>query len=245
MNVIPDKVEQGIANSKTLETQFGGIRDNVQKLDGRIEQLISTIRPLVSPRIVSAALLDLASADERSLPAALPEIRNLLAAARDMNVAVRGEDYNKAAKPLFQHYLDAKGPLKGEIWKTLIDLANTRTVTDALVHPVSENAKTYREGDVDLSEQTVWENTIFRKGRVKISKPDQDLELKHVRFLDKTFEAEENKATQKLLESVLQSETPEVTATVVRFKVLEPQGKVKDVVMLKRPALRTALVRFR
>jgi hypothetical protein len=92
-NVIPDKVEQGISNSTSLNAKFSDIREDVKKLDGRFEQLISTIRPLVSPKIVSAALRDSASSDRTSLPTALIEIRNLLAVARDMKVPLRGKDY--------------------------------------------------------------------------------------------------------------------------------------------------------
>ena len=56
LNVIPDKVEQGIAASSTLNTKFSEVREDVKKLDGRFDQLLSSIRPLVSPKILAAAL---------------------------------------------------------------------------------------------------------------------------------------------------------------------------------------------
>jgi hypothetical protein len=192
---------------------------------------------LVSPKILAAALKDSASVDVASLPAALNEIRNLLAVARDMRVPVRGKDYNEISKPLFERYLSSKPPLKGEIWSILIDLASTRTKTDSILHPISEQAKNARDGDVDLSERTVWQNTIFRHGKIKISNPGQDLTLTQVRFVDSEFQAAENDTDRKLLESVLQTDSPEVTATVVHYKVMPPTGEVKKVVRLNRPSM--------
>jgi hypothetical protein len=246
INVIPDKVEQGIAGSNHLNTKFSEVREDVKKLDGRFEQLLSSIRPLVSPKIIAAALKDSASADLASLPAALTEIRNLLAVARDMRVPVRGKDYNDVAKPLFAQYLSSKPPLKQDIWKTLVDLANTRTKTDSVLHPLSADAKNEkRDGDVDLSERTVWQKTIFHNAKIKISKPEQDLTLNDVRFLDSEFQSDENETCRRLLESVLESTGPEVTATVTRFKVLPPTGEIKKIArsdqMSPRPVI--ALVR--
>jgi hypothetical protein len=229
-HIVPDKVELGITNSNHLNNKFAEVREDVKKLDGRFEQLLSSIRPLVSPKILAGALKESAEADLASLPAALDEIKNLLAVARDMRVPMRGKDYNEVAKPLFERYLASEPPLKQQIWSTLVDLANTRTKTDAVLHPVAAQGKTTREGDVDLSEQTVWEKTIFRNANIKISKPDQDLTLKQVRFVDSAFVAAESEASQKLLDTVLKASGPEITATVTEFKVLPPKGEVKDVV---------------
>jgi hypothetical protein len=233
-NIIPDKVELGIANSTHLNTKFAEVRDDVKKLDGRFEQLLSSIRPLVSPKILAAALKESASADLASLPTALNEIRNLLAVARDMRVPVRGKDYNEIAKPLLMQYRVSQPPLKQQIWSTLVDLANTRTKTDAMLHPVSAEAKNTRDGDVDLSERTAWQKAVFRNAKIRISKPDQDLTLTQVRFVDSEFEAGENDACRKLLETVLQSAGPEITATITRFKVLPPKGEVKTLASTTR-----------
>jgi hypothetical protein len=253
--VIPDRVEQGISNSNSLNTKFTEVRDDVKKLDGRFEQLISTIRPLVTPKIVAAAMKESASVDEASLPGALAEIRNLLSVVREMKVPLRSQDYNETSQPLFKRYVASKPPLRQEIWGTLIDLAATRTRTDGILHKITDAeiakakaAQNYLEGDVDLSKSSRWDKTIFRNCKITISKPNQDLVLSQVRFVDDDFQlASDNDANHSLLESVLASNGPEVTATVVRFKVLPPVGNVDKVVSLNTlwrttPALRSARI---
>jgi hypothetical protein len=238
-NVIPDKVEQGISNSTTLNGKFTEVREDVKKLDGRFEQLISTIRPLVSPKILAAALKDSAAAEQASLPSALSEIKNLLAVARDMKVLLRGRDYNEISQQLFRQYAAAPA-LRKEIWLTIIDVANTRTRTDAILHRVSDpelakakGTQNYFEGNIDLSSRTTWERTIFKNGKIKISKPYQDLTLTRVRFIDDEFElVAEDQTSRNLLESVLKSDGPEVTAPVVRFKVIT-DAKVTKVARLR------------
>jgi len=157
-DLIPNQISEGITNSTSLKERFTDVHEQLTSLSGKLDKLQLTVSSTLHPKIIAAAIKDATSGDKASLTKTLPTARNLLTVAREMKVPLREKDYKDISKPLFSYYVSAKEPLKQELWATFIELANTRTSTDAILYPLSEEeiAKArpdnYFEGaEIDLS----------------------------------------------------------------------------------------------
>jgi hypothetical protein len=231
--LLTSQIETGISTSPYLKTNFESIGKQFEIVNSRLDKIVSA-SPILNPKILSAVLKEATKGDAKSLASALPNVRNILSIAREKRVPLPDQDYKEISNPLFAKYDSAKTPLQHELWLTFIELANTRSSTDTVLHPVtdSEIAQATATGNffegksIDLSSQTNWKDTIFRNCRFTISQPENDLTLTHVRFVDSEFSPmAENKTSLNLFKSFIESDGPTVTANVARFVVDQPIGK--------------------
>ncbi|HEY6187208.1 MAG TPA: hypothetical protein VIW80_06000 [Pyrinomonadaceae bacterium] len=243
--LLPDRIEMGIAHSPGLTKRLDGFDSRFGALDGVLQQIRNeivdlrvNIKGLADVKFISAALKEAVSGDKSTLSQRLPDVKRLVHQVISLNVPLPDKVYKENSKPLLSHYNNSKPPLKDQIWEVLVELANARSSTAAIVHPISEEEivsararGVYIENaDVDLSQKENWENVIFKSCEIGISKPENDLVLTGVRFIECTFQPEpENASMQKLLETVLKSEGPKISEPIARFRVLSPvyQGGAK------------------
>jgi hypothetical protein len=217
-----------------VDSKVTSLDQRVSSINDKLELVLSIVRPTVNRRTMTSALKHEASVNNASLREALPNTKNILTVVKNMRVPLRSQDYRDVSQRFFSHYVSAKEPLKNEVWKTLLDLASVRTATDAKAYPVTQSeiekakvSKNYFEGEIDLSSRTTWRNAIFKNCKIKISKPDSDLGLVKVRFIDCRFEEiAENERNRKIVTSFLQSSGPEVTVAVPNFRVLKPYFRI-------------------
>jgi hypothetical protein len=160
----------------------------------------------------------------------------LLRQVKSMRVLLSANEYKDISKPLLSHYSSAKPPLKEHVWETLVGIANARSSTDAIAHPLSQAdidkaqtaGKYFEAVEVDLSTAESWEGVVFRACKINISKPENELSLKDVRFIDCDFNSlVENESSRKLLGAFLSNERSEVTEILAHFSVLPPVYKGK------------------
>lgn len=226
-SLLTNQIETGISNSAYLAKSFSEIEKQVVSVNARLDKIISA-SPILNTKILSAVLKDATSGDSALLISSLPNVRNILTIAREKRVPLPDQDYREISRPLLAKYDTAKPPLKHELWLTLVELANTRTSTDAVLHPITnaeiaqaEAVGNFFEGkNIDLSSRTTWKDTIFRNCKFSISQPGKDLTFAQVRFIDSEFQPiAENKAGLNLFKFLIQSDGPKVSADVVKFKV--------------------------
>ena len=226
--MLPDKVELGISNSPSLSKSFVAVDKQFDSLVEKVDKLQVTVSSTMNPKIVAAAIKDATSGDKVSLIRTLPNARKLLTIAREMKVPLTEKEYKEISAPLFSQYVSARDSFKQELWSTFLELAHTRTSTDALLHPVSEEevarakaSNNYFEGaEIDLSTRETWKDTIFKNCQIRISNPGNNLILDHVRFIDDEFNSvAENETSRKLFQSLLESDSPSVTKKVAVFTV--------------------------
>ncbi len=220
---LPEKIENSIARSESLKERFASVEKSLEKIS-------TDMKLLVTPSSVSDGLKGIASLDEKSLGKALPNAKSLLATTRELRLPVAGRQYKEISQAFATTYHTAKEPLKEQIWDILVDLANTRTFTDAKLFPVQQSkldeAKAtgnYFEGNrVDLSSKSDWTKSIFRNCVITINNPHSLFSLEDTRFMDCTFEVKaDDGVNQKLLASLLESQEP--TITVPKFIVEKPR----------------------
>jgi hypothetical protein len=230
--LLTSQIEQGISKSAYLSKNFAEVEKQFSLINARLDKFVST-SPILNPKILTAVLKEAISGDSISLASNLPNVRNMLTIAREKKVPLPDQTYKEISKPLFIKYDSAKQPLRQELWLTFIELANTRTSTDNILHPVSESeiqrakdANNFFEGNVDLSSRTTWKDTIFRNCTFTITNPGNDLTLTRVRFIDSEFQfVSESSAGRNLFQSLLESDISRVTAIIARFAVDQPIGK--------------------
>jgi hypothetical protein len=234
---LPNQVEAVIGKSSYLNNKFLGIDNQFKALGDKLDKQLST-SPMLNPKIIGAVLKDATSADVVSLTASLSKVRNTLTIAKEQKVPISGHDYLEISRPLFLRYDKAKPTLQRELWLTFVDLANTKVITDGVLHPIpdaevvrAKNANNFFENrDVDLSSRTAWKDSIFKNCKITISAPEKNLTLTNVRFVEGEFNfAQENSTAVKLFQAVLeQGEQPKITATIVKYTVDPPIYKGGD-----------------
>lgn len=216
-NILPDKIEGGITNSNSLKERF-------ESINTQLKDINDAIKPLINSQTFAAALTDTTSVDESVLARTLPETKHLLSTVRKNKVPLKAQDYKNISEPLFNHYsASKKQDLKHEIWGILVDLAKTRSATDASIHPVppnaletAKNSENYYQGSVDLAEKLQLKDTIFDNCNISIGYPGFQLILSNVRFIDCDFqELKESEINRNFLEAVLTSPEPAVNVTLV------------------------------
>lgn len=236
--LLPEKIETGISNSMSLSNNFNGLNKRLEVFDGglkeirnEIAELRFNIRGLADSKFIAAALKEAVSGDQATLSKRLPDVKRLTRQITSLKIPLPDKDYREISKPLMNHYDTSKPPFQHQLWEALVDLANARSSTDTIVHPLSEaeiaDARargTYIENiDVDLSEKTNWEGIIFKNCEIRISKPENDLTLTKVRFTECSFQLQsENGPMQKLLGAVLENNGPQISKPIAHYWVQPP-----------------------
>ncbi|HEY0006383.1 MAG TPA: hypothetical protein VGB17_16495 [Pyrinomonadaceae bacterium] len=236
--MLPEKIEIGISNSTSLAKSFGGFNKHLDELDGALKEIRNEvaemrndIRGLADSKFISAALKDAVSGDKASLAKRLPDVKRLTHQIATLKVPLPDRDYREISKPLAHHYNSSKPPLKHQLWEVLVELANARSSTEAITHPLSETeiaearaaGKYVENADVDLSEKTNWEEVIFKNCKIRISKPENNLTLNRVQFIECRFQLEvESGPSQNLLKAILENNGSQISATIAQYMVLPP-----------------------
>jgi hypothetical protein len=256
--MLPDKISSSISSSSYLKEKFDANQKSLDKINDRltkigVEDLSSLMLPLKNPALIFESLKEITSGDPTSLVTTLPEARKLLPILRDSKGKIPERAYQKVSEPLLRKYPRATGSLKQEIWSTFVALATTKSVTDARISPPSESelARARNDGNlieggsVDLSQKETWQNTIFKDCKITVSNPKQTLNLSRVRFMDVDFQStQQNQAGENLVAAMVTNDSPEITKSVVEFKVkinvlvpccLKPETK-SDSAVLSRPS---------
>jgi hypothetical protein len=227
-------MERSISESHSLAKSFENTDRRFKDINITLNEIRSDIKSLADARFLSAALKDATSGDENTLSRRLPDANRLLHQVRSMGVVLSAKEYKDISKPLLNHYSAARPPLKGQLWETLVGFANARSSTDSIAHPLPQSdidkaqtaSKYFEAVEVDLSSASKWEDVIFRACKINISKPENELSLKNVRFVDCDFNSmAENESSRKLLETFLRNDVSEVTETLAHFRVLPPVYK--------------------
>jgi len=233
-SLIPNQISAGITDSPSLKERFGVVHDELKSLGGKIDKLQLTVSATLHPKIVAAAIKDITSGDKASLTKTLPNARNLLEVARQNKIPIPVKDMKEISKPLFGYYKNANTALKHELWLTFIGLANTKASTDSIIYPLSEGEITkakaannyFENADIDLSTRETWKDTVFKNCKISVSAPDKNLILDNVRFFDDEFQMlAENETSRKLFQTVVENDTPTVSAKVAVFSVGQPVVK--------------------
>jgi hypothetical protein len=136
--LLTSQIETGISTSPYLKTNFESIGKQFEIVNSRLDKIVSA-SPILNPKILSAVLKEATKGDAKSLASALPNVRNILSIAREKRVPLPDQDYKEISNPLFAKYDSAKTPLQHELWLTFIELANTRSSTDTVLHPVTDS----------------------------------------------------------------------------------------------------------
>jgi hypothetical protein len=234
--VLPAEIDRSISENARLTVRLDNIDRRFEDINISLNELRSDIKSLADAKFLSAALKDATSGNEADLVKRLPDAKRLLHQVRSMRVILAAKDYQDLSKPLLHHYSSAKPPLKGQLWETLVSLANAKSNTDAIVHPLSQTdidkarseGKYFEAAEVDLSTARLWKDVIFRACKIKITKPEQELVLKDVRFVECDFNSmAENESSRRLLDSFLSKDSPKVSETLARFQVLLPVYKAE------------------
>lgn len=228
-SVLPEKIEHGISNSGSLNQKFEGVDAKFLEVKASLDRISNDVRQLFTPTSVAGRLKALASLDQKSLREALPTAKALLQTTKDLRLPVQGQDYKEISQAFSKHYATAKEPLKEEVWNILVDLANTRTFTDAKLYPVPDSAVAeakaagnYFEGVIDLSSKTTWKDSLFRNCTLTINNSNSLFSLENTRFIDCTFQLKPDKGVSRgLLASFLRSSEP--TVNVPKFSVDNPR----------------------
>jgi hypothetical protein len=234
--ILPTLIDRSISDSKPLAKRFENTDERFNEINITLNEIRSDIKSLSDARFLSSALKDATSGDERTLTRRLPDANRLLRQVRSMRVSLSAKEYNDISRPLLNHYSSAKPPLKEQLWETLVEVANARSSTDAISHPLAQldidsarDAGKYFEAvEVDLSSSPDWEGAIFLACKIRISKPENNLSLKGVRFVQCDFGSmPENESSRKLLGAIVSSTNSEVSGTVAHFGVQTPVYKRK------------------
>jgi len=249
--LLPDKMEMGISNSASLSKKFDGVDKQFGELNGSLKEIHNEItemrfsmKGIVDAKFISAALRDTVSGDKSTLSKRLPDVKRLTHLIISQKTLLPNKDYKEISKPLLNHYQSSKPPLKDQLWEALIELANARSSTDAIAHPLSEEdiaAAQARGGyienvEVDLSQKENWEDVIFKNCKISISKPGNDLILTTVRFIECSFQLQSsNGSMQELLETVLKNPDPQISKTIARFRVLTPIYRPGEILKESEP----------
>jgi hypothetical protein len=235
--ILPPLIDRGVSDSKSLAKRFENTDERFNEINITLNEIRSDIKSLSDARFLSSALKDATSGDETTLTRRLPDANRLLHQVRSMRVPLSAKEYTDISKPLLSHYSSAKAPLKEQLWETLVGIANARSSTDAIVHPLYQSdidkaqtaGKYFEAVEVDLSSATQWEGAIFRACKIKISKPENELTLKDVRFVECDFSSmPENESSRMFLSTLLSNGNSEVSGTVAHFGSLPPVYKHKQ-----------------
>jgi hypothetical protein len=230
-NRLPKDIEYGIYSSPALKDKFGGIDNHLTKIDVKLEDISRTLSLFAHTGAVSTAIIDATSVSGDQLPKSIPRLRNLLDFAKNSRTPLPSSTYKRASQKLFSHYIISTQPLKQQLWELLTYALGTRTSTDVALAPVAETdidqaraAHNFFDGKVDLSQRTEWKDAIFKDAEISISKPENELILDGVRFIDCDFQSlSENDSNQKLLQNLLVASKPTFSVAINSFRVLTPR----------------------
>lgn len=230
-NRLPKEIEYGIYSSLALKDRFGTVDVRLTKIDDKLGEISRTLGLFRNASAVSTAILEATSVPKDQLAKAIPRVRSLFDFAKSSRTPLSASTYKRVSQRLFSHYLASKEPLKQEVWDVLAYAVTTRTSTDLSSAPVSDSeieqaraVGNFFEGEIDLSQKTEWKNAIFRNAKIIISKPDNELVLDGVRFIDCDFQSiPQNASNQKLVQNLLVAPRPELSVTINSYRVLTPR----------------------
>jgi hypothetical protein len=240
---LPKEIEYGIASSPSLKDKFSGvdnrlnaIDNRLEKIDAKLDEVSRTLALFANTSTISSAILDATSAPPSQLAKSIPRIQSLFEFAKNSRAPLPTTVYARASQNLFKNYAASSGSLKNQLWSLLTLALTTKSSTDVALSPVSDSrideAKrggNLFEGEIDLSQRTEWKDAIFREAKISISKPDTELILDQVRFIDCDFQSlPEHEDNQKLVQTILASTSPEVRVAINSFRVLKPRYEEKS-----------------
>jgi outer membrane murein-binding lipoprotein Lpp len=243
--ILPQKIETVISGSSSLNTKLSAIDEKLKPINEkltaiqgdtksvntRLDLIESIVFPNLTRRTVATVLQKEMSGSAASLSEALPRTRSLLGVVKKEKLALQREDYKALSGHLLAAYSSAQEPLRQELWETIIEAANTRSVADPTRNAQAEaelirrakEAGSYFEGVIDLSTKSSWKDAIFQNCKIIISNPDAPILLDGVRFINCDFQGGDNGSNRELLTAFLENVQPTLSAT------LGPKGEVSSV----------------
>jgi len=217
---------------ESYDTDVAAIKTDVAAIKQSLNNKATNSNPLLTPGTITATLKGLASINPADLVTELPNVRTMLAIAREKKIAISDQDYKQISTPLFQRLAKADNELKNQLWPTIVDLTTTKSSTYTAFHPLSaeeinkaksEQGHFWENQTVDLSANAEWRNTIFKNCKITISNPDKTITLKQVKFVESDFQSiPQTKLSQGFFAIVLKTVGPTVT------KVIDPSYVTVD-----------------
>ena len=207
----------------TYDTDVATIKADVASIKALLDKRSSSSDPLLTTGTITAALKGIATSSPAALLTELPNVRTMLAIARDKKLAIPDKDYKQISTALFHRFAKADNELKNQLWLTFADLTTTKSSTYTVFHPLTAEeigkAKSgkefFEDQTVDLSAKAEWRNTIFKNCKITVSNPEKTITLKQVKFVESDFQSiPQNKVSQGLVAAVLKSTGPAITRVI-------------------------------
>jgi hypothetical protein len=212
-----------------INRRVDGVEKRIEGLDQKIDKIMEMLT--VNPRRVRSSLERALPKEQGKSKASFQVAQELLKHAEQKGVVLNPQDLKELALPLLKvQYGNDEAKLGA--WATAKEFAAYRTTVNKIQFgvpdPSAKRADNYFDGGVqNLGSRMVWKDTVFINCQIDIPDAQAKLILDNVRFINCDFHLlDDTDAGKKLVEALLSSSGPAVSATILDHPI--PAGVDKS-----------------